>query len=132
MRWPSLSARQMPVKVATAPMSVQPCVSAAISALMSKSSRCNRTNSASRHRREERDLARARDRRVGLHMCAVDRSADHLGVLERVGIFLAPPRKPRHQFANRAHIRRWIDLFLGFADTLAHPGEVKEFQVLNP
>src|SRR5436305_13381279 len=132
MRWPSLSARQMPVKVATAPMSVRPCVSAAISAAMSKSSRCSRTNSASGHRREERNLARARDCRVGLHMRAVDCSADYLRVLEGVGIFLATPRKPPHQFADRAHSGWGIDLFLRLADPLAHPGEIKQFQVLNP
>src|SRR6185503_2066253 len=125
---PSLP-RQMPVKVATAPMSVRPFVSRAISAPMSKSSRCSRINSASGHRREECDLARTRDRGLGLHMRVVDRRADHLGVLERVGVFLAAPREPGDQFADRAHISRRIDLFLRLADALAHPGKVEQLQV---
>src|SRR6185369_15283063 len=129
MRWPSLSARQMPVKVATAPISVRPRVSAAISAPMSKSSRCSRINSASGHRRKECDLARARDRHVGLHMRMVDRGADDLGVLECVGILLAASGQPRHEVANCAHIGRRIDLLLRLADALAYPGEVQQFHV---
>src|SRR5437879_10424909 len=92
----------MPVKVATAPTSVRPAVSAAISPPMSKSSRCSRTViSPSRHRREERDLARAGNRRIGLHVGLVDRGADNLGVLERIGVFLAASGQVRHQIAAR-------------------------------
>src|SRR6266567_7148922 len=115
----------MPVKVATAPTSVRPAVSAKISAPMSKSSRCSRTvNLPSRHRREERDLARAGNRRIGLHVRFVDRGADDFRILERVGVFLAARGEPIHQIANGAYARREIDLFLGLADPFAHPGEV--------
>src|SRR5712671_3221557 len=104
----------MPVKLATAPMSVRPLDRSAISAPTSKSSRWIRTvNSASRHRREERDLARAGDLRLGLYMIAVDRRADHVRILERIGVLLAAARKPCDQFADRPHRRRRIDLLLG-------------------
>src|SRR5436190_13420571 len=121
------SSRQMPVKVATAPMSVRPCVSRATSAPMSKSSRCRRTTLSSRHRRKERDLARACDLRVGLHVIAVDRGADDVGVLEGIVILLAALFEPRDEFANRAHVCRRIDLLLRLADAFAHPGEVEQF-----
>ena len=59
------SSRQMPVKVTTAPISVRPRVSAAASAAASKArAACGRSSRASclrRHRRKERDLARAGD-----------------------------------------------------------------------
>src|SRR4051794_7810752 len=114
-----MSPRQMPVKLATAPISVRPCASRAISAPTSKSSRWIRTvKSPPRHRREERNLARAGNLRLGLDMIAVDGCTDHVRVLERVGVFLAAPRKPRDQFTDRPHRRRRIDLFLGFADAL--------------
>src|SRR3954469_16748375 len=124
------SSRQMPVKVATAPISARPCVSRAISALMSKSSRWMRTVTlAPRHRRGECDLARAGDLRVRLHVVAVDRGANDVRVLERVIILLAPLLEPRDELADRTHVRRRIDLFLGLADAFAHPGEVKKFHV---
>src|SRR3954468_14145044 len=123
----------MPVKVATAPISVRARVSSAISAPMSKSSRCRRTvNSASGHRREERDLARTGDDGIRLHMRAVDCGADHLGVLERVGVLLAASGKPRDEFTDRAHASRRIDLLFRLADALAHPGEVEHLQDISP
>src|SRR6266567_2987812 len=104
------SPRQMPVNVATAPMSVRPCDSFAISAPASKSSRWMRTDTlAPGHRREERDLARARDLGLGLDVIAVDRGADHVRVLERVGIFLAATRQPRDEIGDRAYRCRRID-----------------------
>src|SRR3954462_14413793 len=118
----------MPVKLATAPISVRPWERRAISAPTSKSSRWMRTlMSAARHWRKERDLARARDLRVGFHVGLVDRGADHLRVLERIGIFLATPSQPRNQLTDRAHARRRVDLFLGLPDALAHPGEIEKF-----
>ncbi len=42
-----------------------------------------------RHRREERDLLRARDRARGLGVHPVDGGADHALGLEGVGVFLA-------------------------------------------
>src|SRR5437899_2654257 len=111
------SPRQMPVNVATAPMSVRPRDSLAISAPASKSSRWMRTDiSAPGHRREEGDLARTRDPGFRLDVIAVDRGADHVGVLERVGVFLAAPRQPRDEIADRVHRRRRIDLLFGLAD----------------
>src|SRR5688572_19750123 len=106
----------MPVNVATAPMSARPCVSRAISAPTSKSSRCSRTKSASGHRREERNLTRALDRSVRLHVRVVDRRADDLRVLERIGIFLAAFREPGHEFPDGANAHRRIDLLLRLAN----------------
>src|SRR4051812_29306248 len=114
-RTPALP-RQMPAKVATAPMSVRPAVSRAISAPMSKSSRCSRTvTSSSGHRREECDLPRPADRRVGLDVGLVDRRADDLRVLERIGVFLTASAQPGHEIADRAHARWRIDLLLRLA-----------------
>src|SRR5262245_49922197 len=101
-------ARHTPVKVTTAPISVRPRLSSAASAAASNGSRCRRMVavmvrlrlcpagkvSASRHRREEGDLARARYRGIGLDVGAVDGGADHLGTLEGVGVFLAAPAQP--------------------------------------
>src|SRR3954468_16780394 len=115
----------MPLKGATAPTSVCPAVSRAISAPMSKSSRCRRTViSPSRHRREERDLARAGNRRIGLDVGLVDRGADDFRILERIGVLLAARGEPSHQIADGAHARREIELLLRLADPLAHPGKV--------
>src|SRR3954447_6763574 len=125
-RMPSLP-RQMPVKVATAPMSLRPAVSRAISAPMSKSSRCSRTvTSSSGHRRGESDLARPADRRVGLDVGLVDRGADDLRVLERIGVFLTASAQPGHEIADRAHAGWRIDLLLRLADAFAHPGEINQ------
>src|SRR5262245_8670087 len=124
------SSRQMPVKVATAPISARPCVRRAISAPRSKSSRWMRTVTLSpRHRRKKRDLARAGNLRIGLHVITVDRCSDDVRVLERVGIFLAALRQPRNEVADRAHARRWLDLFLGLSDPFTHPREVEKLHV---
>src|SRR6266567_880899 len=83
---------------------------------------------APRHRREESDLARAQNGRVAPDMRLVDRSADHLRILERVGIFLAAMAEPRHEIGDRRDARRRLDLLLGLADALAHPGEIAKLQ----
>src|SRR5262245_41141231 len=109
----------MPVKVTTAPMSWRARVSAAASAAASKSSRCNRiamTRSSTRHGREEGDFPCARERRLGAHVAAVERGADHLRILECVGVFLAASGKPRHQVADRGDAGGKLDLLLGLAD----------------
>src|SRR6266480_4505902 len=108
---PSLP-RQMPEKLTTAPMSVRPWVRSAISRAISKSASWMRTVtiavivvasfsfdenafvSAAGHRREERDLACARDRSLRLDMGVVDRGADHARLLERIGIALAARGQP--------------------------------------
>src|SRR5215510_14796146 len=98
--------RHIPVNVATAPISVRPRDNVAISAPMSKSSLWMRTDmSAPGHRREEGDLARAGDRGLRPHVVAVDRGADHVRVLERIGILLAPSGQPSDEIADRAHGR---------------------------
>src|ERR1700683_3812482 len=96
---PSLP-RQMPQKLTTAPMSVRPFVSAAVSRAMSKSAcwmrtvtiavmrslRCSQGGSAAGHRREEGNLAGAGYRRVRLDMGVVDRGADDPWFFEGMGI----------------------------------------------
>src|SRR5262245_9649846 len=124
----------MPVKVTTAPMSLRLCVSLATSAAASNGSGCRRTAaliSSPRHRREERDLAGAGDRGVGLDVRAIDRRADHPWILEGVGIFLAAPRKPAHQVADGLDPRRQLDFLLGLADALAHPRKIQELHTYS-
>src|SRR5215813_6924360 len=79
---------------------------------------------APRHRREEGDFARTQNGRVAPDMRAVDRGANHLRILERVGVFLAAMAEPGHEIGDRRDARRRLDLLLGLADTLAHPGEI--------
>src|SRR5262249_59901821 len=109
---PLSSLRQMPVKVTTAPISRRPWRSFAASLAASNGSRCSRMVApisvsdmcpalAPRHRREESDFARAQNGRVAPHMRPVDRRADHLRILERVGGFLAPAAEPRHELRDR-------------------------------
>src|SRR3954467_6761522 len=81
-------------------------------------------NSAAGHRREKSDLARARDRCVRLDMRVVDRGADYLRLLERVGIRLTAAGQPGDQLIDRAHRGRRLDGLLRLADPFAHPGEV--------
>src|SRR5690606_17276393 len=81
---------------------------------------------ASRHRREEGDLARTRDRRIGARMGPVDGGTDDLRILECVGVFVATLGKPGHQVANRRDAGRQLDILLRLADALAHPCEVEK------
>src|SRR5690349_10311750 len=79
---------------------------------------------AAGHRREERDLAGSRDGGVLFDMGMVDRGADHLGLLERIGVGLAARGEPADQLVDSAHARRRIDRFFRLADPLAYPGEI--------
>src|SRR6185312_8116472 len=95
-------------------MSVRSAPRAAISRATSKSPSWIRIvagtlMSSAGHRREEGDLAGAGDRGIGLHMGMVDRGADHLRLLEGVGISLVARRKPGHEIADRVHARRRLD-----------------------
>src|SRR5262245_37749274 len=122
----------MPVKLTTAPTSVRSLLSAAISCATSKSASCIRMvaatlmakNSAAGHRREERDLARARYRRVRSDVGVVDRGADHLRLLEGIGIGLAAFRQPGDEIIDGAHSGGRLDRLFRLADPLAHPGEI--------
>src|ERR1700730_14744603 len=147
---PSLP-RQMPEKLTTAPISVRPLVSAAISCGMRRvtlavmrSSRCLSTASylfehdlfgkpvptfpdhalTAGHRREERNLAGAGNHAIRLDMGVVDRGADHPRRIEGIGVGLATSRKPRHQIVDGADAGRRFDRLLRFADPFAHPGEI--------
>ena len=51
-------------------------------------------------------ISRAPASRVGLHMRAVERGADGLRVLERVGVALAARRQPGDEIGDRRHLRR--------------------------
>ena len=59
----------------------------------------------------------------------IERRTNHIGILERMGIFLAARLQPLHQIAHRAHITRHIQIFLGLADALAHPCKIKNLHV---
>src|SRR6202012_1445361 len=96
MSSPPSGPRQMPENVTTAPMSVRPSPSAAISRAMSKSSCWMRmvtgafmARLTAGHRREEGDLACTGDGGFRLDVGMVDGGADHLGFLECMGIGLA-------------------------------------------
>jgi len=58
-------------------------------------------------------------------MRAVDRRTDHFWIFKRISVFVASLGKPRHQIGDRAHARRRLDDFVGLADALAYPGEIK-------
>src|SRR5689334_16371852 len=114
----------MPEKLTTAPMSVRPPVRIAISRAMSKSSSWIRMVTgqlirlAAGHRREECDLAGARDGGVRLDMGMVDRGADHLRLLEGVGIRLILAGQPGDQLFHGAYGGGRLDGLLGLADAL--------------
>src|SRR5947209_7863653 len=142
---PSSLPRQMPLNETTAPISVRPCASAAISRATSKSVSWMRTVtmavmavpafrllrclhetaiSAARHRREKSDLACAGDPRIRPDMDVVDRRTDQLRPFEGVGIALTAFGQPGDQFADGADARGRFDLFFGQPDALADPGEI--------
>src|SRR6478735_5520497 len=128
---PSSVPRQMPVKLTTAPISVRPTVSAAISCAMSKSASWMRIvavtdmgGSAAGHRRKERDFARAGDHRIRPDMGVVDRGTDHLRLLEGMGVTLVALGEPADQLIHRAHLGRRLDRLFRLADPFAHPGEI--------
>src|SRR5271165_3490943 len=125
---PFSSARQMPVNVTTAPISVRPRVSFFTSVATSKASRCRRivvvivvTISAAGHRREKRDLHRTGNSRIGADMTLVDGGADHFGIFEGIGIALAALGQPSHQIGNGGNAGGRVHVFLRDTDALAHP-----------
>src|SRR5262245_15097055 len=87
--------------------------------------------SAAGHRREERDLARAGDRSIGLDVGAIDRRTDHLRVVKRMGVFFATPGQPGHQLADGLDAGRRLDRLVRLADPLAHPGEVQDLHAYH-
>src|SRR5262245_3319673 len=113
----------MPVKLTKAPTSVRPLLKAAICCATSKSAFWMRMvaatlmakSSAAGHRREERDLAGAGNRRIRLDMGVVDRGTDHLRLLEGICIGLAAARQPGDQFVDGTHIGRRLDGFFRLA-----------------
>ena len=60
------------------------------------------------------------------HFCGelVDRGADHLRLLEGIGIALAASGQPSDEFAHRTHFGWRIERFFGLTDTFADPGEI--------
>src|SRR5262245_43461909 len=101
-----------------APMSLRRALSRAISAPISKSSRCPRIISAPGDGREEGDFARAGDRRVVAHMTLIDRGADHLGAGEGMREFRTAALQPIDQLGNGGDAFRGRDLFRGDAGLL--------------
>src|SRR6185503_16505237 len=87
MGWPSLVSRTSPMKLATAPTSRRPFVSASSSRPASKSSAWIRMKGTltSGHRREERDLVPRLDRRREVRHVLVHGDAKALVGRERVG-----------------------------------------------
>src|ERR1700681_3266131 len=84
------------------------------------------TKSPAGHRRKEGDLVGAIDSRVGAHVVAIDRGADHFRIFEGVGVALAALGEPGDQFADGRYACRRIDLLLCQAYALAHPGEIQK------
>src|ERR1700710_834049 len=128
---PPSAPRQMPLNVTTAPVSVRPFVSAAISRAMSKSASWIRivtgivmAGLAAGHRRKECDFAGACDRGIRPDVGVVDGRADRPRRLERMGVSLIALRQPAHQLGNGANVCRRLDGFLGQAYALADPGEI--------
>src|SRR5690606_30326706 len=117
-------------KVTTAPMSPRPRVRSAVSAAASKSSCWTRmrgraaTVSPPGHRREQGNLPRAGDGLGMVGVFLVDGDADRLWITQRLRIALATRGQPVEQVAGRHHAFRQLDLLLGEADPLAHPGEI--------
>src|SRR6187431_2677798 len=121
----------MPLNETTAPISVRPLLSAAISCATLKSACWMRMvavtdmkGSTAGHWREECNLARARYHGILLDVGVVDRGADHLRLFEGVRIRLAAARQPADQVIHRAHVGRRLDGFFRDADPLTHPGEI--------
>src|SRR5437868_2897649 len=83
---------------------------------------------AAGHRREEGDLAGTGDSSVGFHMGMVDGGADHLRLVEGMGVGFVACGEPGDEIADRAHICRRLDGLFGLADALAHPGEIFHLQ----
>src|SRR5262249_57858379 len=79
---------------------------------------------ASRHRRKKGDFARAQNGGVVPHVRPVDGGADHLRILERVGIFLTATAEPGHEIGDRGDARRRLDLLLRLADPPPPPREI--------
>ena len=69
---------------------------------------------------------------VRLDVLAVDRGADDRRVLEGVRIVLAARRQPGDQVADVSTPSAGVDLLLGEADALAHPGEIDELHGARP
>ena len=127
---PPAWSRTVPRKVTMAPMSVRPALSVAISAPMSKSSVWTRITLASRHRREEGDLAGGSDRSVMAHMGLVDRSPDHFGAGESVVEFRPAGFQPSDQLGDGGNLARQVHVLCADAGLLLDPGEIEEAQVL--
>src|SRR5262249_9714362 len=127
MARPSLSARIRPVNATTAPTSVRPPVRPAISAPTSKSAVSMRTlRSASRHRREEGDFSGTRNAGAWLNGGLIDGCPHRLGAAEGLGVLRALLLQPVDQLGHGGNAGGQLELFLGPADLLAHPGEVHE------
>src|SRR5262245_10281060 len=125
----------MPVKVTSAPTSGRPRLSLSASAAASNGSCCRRmvaVISPSRHRRAKSDLPGTGDCSVGLDMGAVDRGADHLRVLEGMGVFFTAPGEPSHQIPDGRDPGGEVDLLLRLADALTHPRKIHELHVECP
>src|SRR5450756_149984 len=123
---PSFTSRTRPMKLAMAPIPASVRRNAAISAPISKSSRCTRTAiSTPGHRREERDLVARLHRRIVAREILVDRNAHRLALPERRGPGAAARDQLRAQAVHVAGPRRQIEHLPGYAHVLAQPGKVK-------
>src|SRR5262245_7475556 len=125
---PSLSPRTVPVKVTMAPMSVRPAARRRTSAPTSKSSRCTRAlkGSTSGHRRKEGDLARPGEAGGRLDVRLIDGGSDDLRPRKCLGVLGPGLPEPRPQVRHRVDAGRQIEVLLGLAGLLAHPGEIAD------
>src|SRR5262245_14581636 len=99
---------------------------------MSKSSAWTRTKgstaaiSAAPPRREDADLAHAPDLVGVMGVLLVKCDADHPVIFQRRLILFAKSLQMIQQIADGDDAGRQLDLFLAFADLLAHPGKIDE------
>src|SRR5471032_1238316 len=123
---PSFTSRTRPMKLAMAPIPGSARRNAAISAPISKSSRCTRTAiSTPGHRREECDFIARLHRRIVVSEIHVDRNAHRLARAERRGPGAAARDQLRAQAVHVAGFARQFEHLRGHAHILAQPGKVE-------
>src|ERR1700690_1407537 len=123
---PSFASRTRPMKLAMAPIAGSARRKAAISAPISKSSRCTRTAiSAPGHRREERDLIARRNWRILAREILVDRNAHRLALAEGGSWGPATRDQLRAEAFHVAGPGRQVEQLLGYAHVFAQPRKVE-------
>src|SRR3954471_23634674 len=89
-------------------------------------------DSSAGHGREDRDLARARDRRIATGMNAIDGYSHGRGLGESIRVFRSAALEPLDQGGSGGDAGRHVEFFLGAPDPLPYPGEVEELHSSSP